>query len=59
MAPKKPPVPAENRSPKGTGSGSDAKRDDPVGETRETDPRRGDFENVRRNTTNQTHQRDR
>jgi hypothetical protein len=60
MSKKKPPVPAENRSPKGTGSASEPRdekkhrRDIP-----ENTAEQGRQGNIRQNTRNQGHQQDR
>jgi hypothetical protein len=61
MTGKVPPVPRENRSPKGTGDARQAARDQtPHGEKRVQNPdQQGQQGNIKQNTTNQGYQQDR
>ena len=54
---KKPPVPPENRSPKGTGS--EQKPEDEKQAARENFDQQGRHGNIRQNTHNQGYQQDR
>jgi hypothetical protein len=57
MTAKTPPVPAENRSPKGTGS--DPKTEEEKKPARENFEEQGRQGNIRQNTHNQGYQQDR
>jgi hypothetical protein len=57
---KKPRIPPENRSPKGTGSGPRVTRKQEFGGKRQGNPvQRGRQANIRQNTRNQGYQQDR
>ena len=49
----KPPVPPENRSPKGRGGDPDTKRDNPPSQDTENIDQTGERGNIRQNTTHQ------
>jgi hypothetical protein len=55
---KMPPVPSEQRSPKGSGQNPDVNRKDDIPE-RENFDQQGRHGNIRQNTRNQGHQQDR
>ena len=61
MTSKLPPVPPQNRSPKGTGDDKQMVRDQaPHGKQRLQNPEeQGDQGNIKQNTTNQGYQQDR
>jgi hypothetical protein len=59
MASKMPPVPPENRSPKGTGADPSVKADTTLKEKSKNFAQQGEEGNTRQNTTHQGYQQDR
>jgi hypothetical protein len=56
---KMPPVPPQNRSPKGVGSQNEERTEDPKLDRKENNAKQGQQGNIRQNTTHQGYQQDR
>ena len=59
MASKMPPVPPDNRSPKGTGADPTVKKDTTLKEESKNFAQQGEEGNTKQNTTHQGYQQDR